>query len=212
MSYLLVTGCCKEANKDEIKNQFIKITERNELPFTLSIESNIANDEQTKGIFFYDRYEMDVVFRSIGVLNATSERARLWVEIRNPDLQMFASTRIDSLFADTILVGSTQVLEVHNRVGGKNFYKWDTALLALPFSYAELNSKRPTLNTNTIVTAHIKLKETYTGNNFAYDVERGALQRTNHNYVGFKNIKDGNVFFIELEGRYTIKSIEVRKD
>ncbi len=212
LSALCFNSCCKEQIGGDKKDIFVKISERNQLPFTLSTASNIANNEQTKGLFFYDQFEMDVIFRSIGVLNSTSERSRLWVEIKNPDLKMFASTRIDSLFGDTINVGNIRVLEIHNRADGKNFYKLDTSLLAWSFLYSELDTERPDLNSNTIVTAHIKLKETYTGNNFAYDVERGALKRKNQDYIGFKNIKDGNLFFIELEDRYTLKSIEVRKD
>lgn len=212
LSCFLVSACCKETSKDAIEDQFVKITERNALPYTLPILNRVADDSQTRGLFFYDHLKMDVVFRSIGVSTFSSDRARLWVEIKNPDLRMFASTQLDSLFADSIWVGSTKVEEVHNRETGGTFYKLDTALLGTPFSYSQLNSYRPALNENTIVTAHIKLQEIDTFNKFAYDLERGALKRKSLDYIGFKNIKDGYLFFIELENRYTLKSIEVRRD
>ncbi len=208
-----VSSCCKhEIDPKPIAVPLANGTLENQLPHTLLTVSNTATEDQTKSIFFYDKNVVDLVFRSIGVEDANSSNTKLWVQIVNPDIKVFADVQIDSFFADTSSFGGSPILEVHNRDTGSNFYEMDTALLALPFTFNQLENYRPRLFDQTVATVHVKFNERLRSDSIRYDVERGVMKRKNSEYVGFKNIENGDVFFIELEGRYTLKSIEVRKD
>ena len=211
-SCLLIGSCCKNPIDINGGIDFERITERNQLPYTLPTDNNIADASQTKEIFFYNENSIDIVFRSIGVNDANSSNTKLWVQIINPDIKVFADVQIDSFYIDTLFIGGQPILEVHNRDIGTNFFEMDTALLALPFTYNQLDDYRPRLFDQTVATVHVKFNERLNSDSIRYDVERGVLKRKNHEYVGFKNTVNGDVFFIELENRYTLKSIEVRKD
>ena len=212
LSILLLNACCKEPFEFKKKAVLERATEENQLPHSLPILSNVANDEQTKGIFFYNGEDYDVVFRSIGVKDTSTENTKLWVQVLNPDIKVFADVEVNTFYGDTVLVGSTSILEIHNRDVGNNFYQMDTALLALPFTDSLLDTWRPRLLDQSIATVHVQFKESFNTAGLRYDIERGVLKRKNNEYVGFKNTVTGDVFFVELANRYTLKSIVIRKD
>lgn len=212
ISSFLLNSCCKEPiPPNNTPDPFLSFAERNNLPHTLPTTFNVATPEQTKEIFLYGESTADIVFRAIGVKDTSTDNTKLWIQILNPAIRAFADTQIDSFYVDTIL-GPPPLIEVHNRSNGMNFYELDTALLALPFLPSQFDSWRPRLLDNTVVTVHVRFNEFFTASNTRYDVERGVLKRKNQDYLGLKNIVTGDVFFIELEDRYTIKSIVVRKD
>lgn len=212
-SILFFGACCKDENGiDPPPDKFANLTQKNELPYRLPTISNQSDGDQTKGLSFYGTDSFDVIFRAVGRTDANTSNTKLWVQILHPDIKVFADTRIDSFYRDTTFVNGVQTIEVHNKPGGINFYQYDTALLALPFNYDQLESYRPRLYENTVVTVHVQFSERIDSTNIIYNVERGVLKRVLHNYVGFKNVKDGRLFFVELESRYVLKSIETRTD
>jgi len=211
-SFWLIGSCCKESLDFNTRNNFEEISERNQLPYTLPTVSNVATDAQTKEIFFYDKNNMDIVFRSIGVSDSSTANTKLWVQILNPDIKVFADAQIDSFYGDTVIVDNNPMIEIHNRESGMNFYEMDTALLALPFTSFTLDSWRPRLLDQTIATVHVKFNERFYSSSVRYDIERGVMKRQNQGYVGFQNTVSGDVFFVELEDRYILKSIVVKSN
>ena len=213
LSLLLATSCCKdEIEVSPTSDPFAELTEKNQLPYRLPTVNNQSAGDQTKELFFYNENSIDVVFRSIGVLDSNSFNTKLWVQVLNPDIRIFADSRVDTFYRDTVIVGGNQVVQVHNRDDGQHFFQLDTALLALPFDSSQLDSYRPNLFDQTVVTVHVMFNEKIPGTNIEYEVERGVLRRKLHDYMGFKNINDGRVFFVELKNRYLLNSIIVRQD
>jgi len=218
LKYLLISICiasiccicsCSKKDKDN-SNTPTNIVINNGLPYHLPAMSGVPPEVQQKEITFYGN--TDLIFKCSGTTRFTTNSTALSVEILNPAIEIFAIEYIDSLFKDTINYGGAQTLETHNRSNGINFYRTDTIPLATAFTSNELATKRPATPTDRLVSIHNKHKESYNGNTIPFDIEYGSLKNNNVTIIGFKNTTNNDVFFIEIEDRYTLNSIQLIQD
>jgi len=189
-----------------------RIENRNELPFTIHAMSGVSSESQTKEISFNKKNGIDVVFKCSGTTRFTTSYTSLWVEIINPDIEIIASTQIDSLYRDSLSWGDPTKTELHNRTNGMNFYKLDTILIATGFDDSSIDTKPFSSVADREVMIHIQNKERFSGGNFPMDIEQGALKRINDGFIGFRCVKTGRVFMVEIEKSYTLKSISLIKE
>jgi hypothetical protein len=180
---------------------------KNNFPIVLPAQSGVPLGARTKEISLKNKKEVDLVFTCDGTTRYTSSNTYLRVEIINPDIEIFSSTVVDSVYKDTIIRGNSIGLEEHNRPIGKNFYRLDTNTTAKGFLNVDFDKNEQTTSSDRKIIVHSKIKEYFDGGTLPTDLEYGALKRKDSTFIGFINTKTNCVYAIEVKGSYTLKTL-----
>jgi hypothetical protein len=196
---VLASACTKE--------KVVMESIQNNLPVYLPAMSGVHPSKQTKDISLYGIIT-DLTFTATGTTRFTSRRKKLWIDIINPEVEIFGEVQIDSLFRDTVYFNLAKRLGINNYDPGINFYALDTVVMATGLDSTATNfAGLPTISERKIY-VHKQDKEIFNGNNIPKDVEQGTMKGVNKVIIGFKNIKTNEVFVMEIEGDYTLKSLK----
>lgn len=198
MLLILIVASCKKPTKN--------LNKLNDLPYIIPAMSGVSAEMLTKNISLTNSGSTDIIFTGMGSTRFTSNHTNLKVEIVNPDIRIYGSVLVDSIYSDTLSV--SQAIQMHNRSSGINFSRLDTNLYADGYSSNSQSAITGSLVDERIVTIHLKEKSVLNGGALQMDIEQGALARIQQTYIAFKNVKTDVIFVMDIEKSYELKDIK----